>query len=100
VSTKLKIIRDKTHFHLDRKGLRNPRTVWKSAGLTKKQLDDALDASLRLLLLLHVEIRGTEYPMPWYDGSDATKIAEHAYEHRLLSEGKPPSPKLAALYGD
>jgi hypothetical protein len=97
VAGKLETIRNTTHFHLDKEGVRDPSRVWKAAALTKKQLDDALDASLRLLLLLHIEIKGAEYPMPWYDGLDATKITQHAYEHRLLCLGKPPGPKLAAL---
>jgi hypothetical protein len=98
VGQKLKIIRDKTHFHLDEKGVRHPGRVWKAAGLTKKQFDDALDASLRLLLLLHIEIRGVEYPMPWYDGSDAFKITQHAYVHRMLCVGEPPDPKFSSLF--
>jgi hypothetical protein len=98
IERKLKLIRDKTHFHLDKRGVRDPRSIWREAGLTGKQLEDAIDASLRLLCVLHKEIRGTEYPLPYYDGTDARKIAEHAYEHGLLSTGKSVDPVLAALY--
>lgn len=95
---RLRLIRDKTLFHLDKRGVKYPRGVWKEAALTGKELQDAFDASLRLLCLLHKVIRGAEYLLPYYDGSDATKIAEHAYKHGLLSTGEPVDPALAALY--
>src|SRR3990170_3943715 len=38
VADKLKIIRDKTHFHIDRIGVLRPEDVWKSANLTGAEL--------------------------------------------------------------
>jgi hypothetical protein len=97
VVKKLQRIRDKTHFHLDKQGVMTPRKVWKEAGLTRGELERAIDASLRLLCALHKEIRGTQFHIPYYDGSDARRIAEHAYEHNLLSK-EPVDPKFAALF--
>jgi hypothetical protein len=97
IEKKLELIRDKTHFHLDRRGVRDPKAVWRQAGIRGRELESAIDAALRLLCVLHKEIRGAEYPVPYYDGSDARKIAEHAYDHYLLSTGKPVDPALATL---
>jgi hypothetical protein len=97
VEKKLKLIRDKTHFHLDERGVVDPKKLWKEAALSRGELERAIDASLRLLCALHKEIRGTEFRVPYYDGSDARRIAEHAYEHDLLSR-EPVDPKFAALF--
>jgi hypothetical protein len=97
VEKKLKLIRDKTHLHLDVRGVMEPKKLWKEAGLTREELEKAIDASLRLLCALHKEIRGAEFHVPYYDGSDARRIAEHAYKYDLLSK-EPVHPSLAALF--
>ncbi len=43
VSDKLKIIRNGTHFHIDRDGVLNPKQIWSVASLTGKQLSAAID---------------------------------------------------------
>jgi hypothetical protein len=45
VSTKLKHIRDRTHFHMDADAVQEVRAVWKVAGLTGRSLADAVDAA-------------------------------------------------------
>jgi hypothetical protein len=84
----LLLIRNKTLFHLDAKGVVAPSKIWKEAGITVRQLDDGLDASFRLLCKLRKRIKGEEYELPDYDGEDATRIlmlADHAdlFNHPL-----------------
>ena len=82
---------------MSRKKDATPEEYEKSVNLSWGELERAIDASLHLLCLLYKEICGVEYSVPYYDGTDATKIAEHAYKHDLLSTGEPASPEWAAL---
>ena len=34
IAEKLKIVRDKTHFHIDKKGVKDPREVWTTANIS------------------------------------------------------------------
>ena len=79
------------------RGAIEPKKLWKEAGLTRGELERAIDASLRLLCALYKEIRGAEFHIPYYDGTDARRMAEHAYEHDLLSK-EPVDPKFATLF--
>jgi hypothetical protein len=95
---RLRLIRNKTHFHLDERRVLDAPGVWKEAAIYWGELAETIDASLQLLCLLHKEIRGQDYDIPYYDSSDATRVAEHADKHGLLSTGKPADPALAALF--
>ena len=96
----LKKIRNKTHFHLDHRGIQVPRKVWESAGIKWNDLETAVAAGFNYLCAMHKEVFGKEYELPYYDGEDSKRIAEHAYEHRLLSPGSPPNPELEKLFSD
>lgn len=43
VSDKLKVIRNGTHFHIDKVGVVEPRAIWSDASLTGKELGAAID---------------------------------------------------------
>jgi hypothetical protein len=63
----------------------------RTADISWKRLDDALDAGFRLLCDLHKTIVGTDYELPPYDGADATRIltlADHAdlFSHPLRGD--------------
>jgi hypothetical protein len=84
----LRLIRDKTHFHLDARGVLEPSAIWNEATITGYQFDDALDAGFRLLCRFHRQIKGSDYELPGYDEEDATRIltlADHAglFSHPL-----------------
>lgn len=49
VSDKLKTIRDKTHFHIDKHGVLDTKTLWKSADLAGNELSNAVDAANTIL---------------------------------------------------
>jgi hypothetical protein len=72
----LRHVRNKTHFHLDREGVQDPRAIWTKAGVTWRQIERALTVCYAILDFLHEKLRGTKFPMPEYDGSDAAKAAK------------------------
>ncbi|RLG44328.1 MAG: hypothetical protein DRN81_04790 [Thermoproteota archaeon] len=74
----LKHIRDKTHFHIDRDAVKNLSEIWKEAALTRKQLVSAIEDVYSILDYLYQLEFGEHFPLPEYDGSDATSIAKFA----------------------
>ena len=78
VQPKLKRIRDKTHLHLDKQGVLDPKQVWRAADLSYGELESAMETAFRLLALLHQKLRGAVYELPAYDGADATALAKIA----------------------
>lgn len=56
VADKLKMIRDGTHFHIDRVGVMDPRTVWHGANLTGKELAAAIDFAWGALQLVREQL--------------------------------------------
>ena len=76
VSIKLKAIRDKTHFHIDRTGMLDPRSVWREAGLKGSELADATRNAWRLLTALQRERGLPEMGLPAYDSAHAKGIAK------------------------
>jgi hypothetical protein len=84
VGEKLKVIRDKTHFHLDLIGVLAPKSIWHDANITHDQFDAALSSSFNIIGELHFLIMGKPFETWNYDGSDAKVIAEHADKHQLL----------------
>jgi hypothetical protein len=75
---KLQIIRDKTHFHLDKKGVCSPTDVWKNASINRDDLMQAISVSFEFICVLHSDILGRKFELPNYDGSDATVFAQAA----------------------
>ena len=75
VSIKLKSIRDKTHFHIDRTGMLDARSVWRQAGLKGSDLAFAVRGAWRLLTVLQRERGLPEMGSPNFNSSDAKLIA-------------------------
>jgi hypothetical protein len=77
--TKLKIIRDKTHFHIDTDSVSDPRSVWSAAGIDWNEFDQATRQAFAMLDHLHTLHHGHTFELPNYDGSDVlvlTMLAE------------------------
>jgi len=74
--SKLKHIRDKTLFHIDKNAVLEPKKVWKTARIKGKELISALESVWDILQYLHLKEFRKQLPLPDYDGSDATKIIE------------------------
>lgn len=74
---KLKHVRDKTHFHIDRKGVEQPREVWKTANITGGELTNALNDAAKLVAQIKKELfEGNLDVSTPYDGSDIKEIID------------------------
>ena len=74
---KLRRIRDKTHFHIDRKAVEAPKEVWKSADISGDELTDALYGAAKLITQIKKEIFGGDLEeLTPYDGSDVHEIVK------------------------
>src|SRR5450759_306122 len=83
VATKLKTIRDKTHFHIDKNAVINPPSVWEKADLTGDNLSEVLDklwVVLNELHMLHFR-RPSGYVI--YGGEDVKTIIQLARDNGL-----------------
>ena len=78
MSAKLKLVRDKTHFHIDRDAVLSPQTVWKEADIKGLDLATCLDSLWKILDFLHARHFGLPFNAPSYDGTDATRIVNVA----------------------
>ena len=74
LSQKLKGVRDKTLFHIDKEAVSNPKLVWSSAEITGDSLGYGLEGAFRVLAGLYLGRHKLEWTVPDYDGSDAPKI--------------------------
>lgn len=74
---KLRHIRDKTHFHIDRRAVENPSVVWSDADLSGGELTDALHNAALLLAKIKYDVFGGELEkLTPYDGSDVQMIID------------------------
>jgi hypothetical protein len=64
IAEKLKIVRDKTHFHIDKKDVRNPKAVWSSANITYDELQESMQSVYMILNHLHAKEFDFEFSKP------------------------------------
>lgn len=75
VSQKLKHIRNKTHFHIDSKGVLDPNAIWGQAALNGSELASAVDAAWQILTHLQDLLGLPEVRLPEYTVDDAKSAA-------------------------
>lgn len=79
VIPKLRHVRDRFHFHIDRRSVEHTAPIWRDAGMTEEELGDALRDAARLLAKIRQESFGGELAeLPVYDGSDVKRIIDAA----------------------
>jgi hypothetical protein len=76
VSAKLKTIRDKTHFHIDKKFVIDPQAAWKKANLTGTHLSQVADKLWLVLNELHVLHFNQPSGYFLYDAADISSIID------------------------
>ncbi len=76
VSDKIKIIRDGTAFHIDKKSVIAPSVVWSEADLTGKDLSDAIDTVWSVLSKIQEELGGNAPSLLDYDIDQALQALE------------------------
>lgn len=78
VSESLKHVRDKTHFHIDKDAVKNPKKIWSEASIKGSALATCLNNVWDILNYLYKLEFKEEFYYPEYNGGDATKIAKFA----------------------
>ncbi len=74
LSCKLKLIRNKTHFHIDKNNVINPRDVWDRANITWDFFHKIIDNLWNVLNDLYREQFGLEFNGQIYTGHDIQEI--------------------------
>lgn len=74
LAKRLKCVRDKTHFHIDRHAVLNPTAVWAAAGVTGDDLGWLLESTFACLAEASAVNCGFRPEVPDYDGTDAARI--------------------------
>jgi len=74
MSKKLRYIRNRTHFHIDRENVSSPKDVWKKASLKESDIEKTIVLLLEIFGCLYREQVSTSEPFLSYDGKDAPKI--------------------------
>jgi hypothetical protein len=80
VSGKLKLIRDKTHFHIDSDGVLDTKKIWAEAGLTGAELAATVDNAWKILTHLQQLLGLREICLPSYTVVDAAAAAKRVEE--------------------
>ncbi|MBI4948993.1 MAG: hypothetical protein HY955_02475 [Deltaproteobacteria bacterium] len=74
MKTKIKTIRTKTHFHIDKHYVSNPQEVWSDADIKTDEFFQVIELVFNILNKLHYFYFKTDFPFSSYDGKDATWI--------------------------
>ena len=75
VSKKLTHLRNKTHFHIDKEGVFDPKAVWLEAGLSGSELSNAVDAVWNMLNDLQTTLGLAPLALPDYNSAIARRVA-------------------------
>lgn len=80
LSKKLIIIRDKTHFHIDKTEIFHPDYVWTRADIAGNFFNKVMDNLWNTLRDLHYEQFKKDFIQPLYNGNDIEAIIKAAKE--------------------
>jgi len=76
LTEKLFIIRDKTHFHIDKMGVFDPPTIWHNADIKGTFFNSVMEGIWEVLKELHISAYSKPFIQPIYDGNDVRAIIE------------------------
>ena len=71
---KLAHIRDRVHFHIDKKGLSEPATIWQKADVTGDEFIYLTESAHEILREMYQHLTGKDQQVPDYHGDDIVKI--------------------------
>ncbi len=83
LTPKLKHVRDKTHFHIDREGVLDPHAVWREADVNGKELATAVDHMWALLNAARTFAGQPPMELPRYDEDIMRRMTMLVEEGRL-----------------
>jgi hypothetical protein len=78
LSKRLKVVRDGTVAHIDRRSLIDPKSVWRDAGITYKHLQMGLISVRRVVGGIYLAHHGHRFEVPEYDRKKTCSILEAA----------------------
>lgn len=84
MSSKLRIIRNKTHFHIDKKSVLDPEQVWRSANITGDEIDELIKTLDIFFCELYRRDVSDRPPFYSYEGQDTKSIFDFAREKELI----------------
>jgi hypothetical protein len=86
LATKVKLVRDKSHFHIDRKGVMDPEKIWHMADIKGVELEKGLKILFNILNELYegVHGKGFLFQPEDYSGEDVIKILKFAKSENLI----------------
>jgi hypothetical protein len=73
MSEKLKHVRDKTHFHIDRDGVLDPKVIWRDADINGKALADVAVRTWALLNAAKLLLGHDRLELPKVDAAKVTR---------------------------
>lgn len=74
-------LRNKSHFHIDKKYTYNQHNAWKDANISSTEIKSALESLLCILSSLFKKYEGIEFTGVDYNGADAAAVVDVANEN-------------------
>ena len=89
---KLKLVRDKTLFHIDKGAVLDPPAIWREAGIAPDEFKSGLEYVWEILRGLHIAEFNREYSdlCERYKGEDVAQILDLACSNGILQAGVQP----------
>lgn len=84
MADKLIHVRNKIFFHIDKKGVFDPKAIWSEADINGDDFGKILKQVFDILQHLRKSHLGKELAMPDYDGSDASKILRMSIREGII----------------
>ena len=76
LADKLKLVRDKTHFHIDKERVFAPEDVWKDAAIKSELFNKVIDGLWSVLNSLYIQHFAATFSQTIYDAKDIARIVE------------------------
>ncbi len=74
LAEKARHLRDRVHFHIDRRELLEPSAAWATAELTGNEVIELTESAHEVLRLMYLELTGEDKNIPEYHGEDIENI--------------------------
>jgi hypothetical protein len=74
LSEKTRHIRDRVHFHIDRRDLAKPESAWHTAELTGDEVIELSEKAHEILRIMYRKLTGEDKPVPNYYAEDVELI--------------------------
>lgn len=84
LTNKLKVIRDKTHFHIDKKSIFSPKDVWKEADISGNEFNKVFDKLWLVLNSLHQQHFGEQFTQPIYQAKEIESLITMAKKNDIM----------------